>query len=113
LEPQRESSWRIPSKGRNDLCSHRDSLGQNGGTKFFRQWPWRQDVNWNAEQFQQRVPDRADVEHRGLRRGINQDIEVAAFHAASLCDGTENTGIARVVCFHDSANGGAVRLKSV
>jgi hypothetical protein len=95
------------------LCSHRDCLSQYCSTEFFGQRPWRQDVNWDTEQLQQLVPDRADVEQRGFRCGIDQHIEVAAFLVTSLCDRAENTRIARAVSFHDTANGRAVRLKSV
>lgn len=57
------------------------------------------------------MPDRADVEQRGVCGWIDEDVQIAAFVVAALRDRSEHARIAGAVGFDDLADRGAMQVQ--
>lgn len=58
-------------------CSYRTRFCQHRRTVLVRQRIRSQHIHWDAEQFAQFQPDRADVEQCRLRRRVDQQVQIA------------------------------------
>lgn len=87
-------------------------LRKHRGPEIVRQRVGRQYVDWQAQQLAQLHAERTEVEERGVRRRIDQDVQVALLGAGTAKDGSEHLGIAASVRFDDAQDGVAVDQKS-
>jgi len=86
-----------------------ESLRKHHFPELFGQRFRGQDVHRHTEQLQQFVPDRADVQQGGFRRGVDQYVEVALFGIVAMDDRAENPRITGTVRLHHPADGFTMR----
>lgn len=59
------------------------------------------------------MPDGTNIHHCGVRRWVNQDVEVTVIGIVTVEDGTKHTSIAGTMSLNDATNGGAMGIEGV
>ncbi|MBK8121821.1 MAG: hypothetical protein IPK39_23795 [Sulfuritalea sp.] len=66
---------------------------------------------WHAQQLPQLVPDGSDIEQCRIRRGVDQDVEVAALGVIAVNDRAADTRVARMMRLNNATDGCATTSK--
>ncbi len=91
--------------------SYRYCLGEHGLAELLRQGLGCKHIHGHAQQLQQLVPDRTDVQQGCFRGGVDEQIQIAIFGIATMNHRPENPRVAGTMNLHHPADGFTVRGK--